>query len=207
MTVNDFLRSVIAALEEQTIEEQEEASKKEQTIDEQAEAPKKEETNGRKKLSNAEFLTATLRFGIGEDTELLNKLIRDATPSNMHENQTSLDNSLSPDEQDRDDDDNTSEEKEVFKAADRLTMAEAEIVELKRIIANLRGSNNGLAKACQELRAENHNLRIENEAMTKQCDSLSQELKRTKDDCDALKTAAQTIVKYLTQKQRCEMHD
>lgn len=200
MTVNDFLRSVIAALEEQTIEEQAEASKKEQTIDEQAEAPKKEETNGRKKLSNAEFLTATLRFGIGEDTELLNKLIRDATPSNMHENQTSLDNSLSPDEQDRDDDDNTSEEKEVFKAADRLTMAEAEIVELKRIIANLRGSNNGLAKACQELRVENRNLRIENEAMTKQCDSLSQELKRTKDDCDALKTAAQTIVKYLTQK-------
>lgn len=187
MTVNDFLRSVIAALEEQT-------------IDKQAEAPKKEETNGRKKLSNAEFLTATLRFGIGEDTELLNKLIRDATPSNMHENQTSLDNSLSPDEQDRDDDDNTSEEKEVFKAADRLTMAEAEIVELKRIIANLRGSNNGLAKACQELRVENRNLRIENEAMTKQCDSLSQELKRTKDDCDALKTAAQTIVKYLTQK-------
>lgn len=200
MTVNDFLRSVIAALEEQTIEEQEEAPKKEQTIDEQAEAPKKEETNGRKKLSNAEFLTATLRFGIGEDTELLNKLIRDATPSNMHENQTSLDNSLSPDEQDRDDDDNTSEEKEVFKAADRLTMAEAEIVELKRIIANLKGSNNGLAKACQELRVENRNLRIENEAMTKQCDSLSQELKRTKDDCDALKTAAQTIVKYLTQK-------
>lgn len=200
MTVNDFLRSVIAALEEQTIDEQEEAPKKEQTIDEQAEAPKKEETNGRKKLSNAEFLTATLRFGIGEDTELLNKLIRDATPSNMHENQTSLDNSLSPDEHDRDNDDNTSEEKEVFKAADRLTMAEAEIVELKRIIANLRGSNNGLAKTCQELRVENNNLRIENEALTKQCDSLSQELKRTKDDCDALKTAAQTIVKYLTQK-------
>lgn len=200
MTVNDFLRSVIAALEEQTIEEQEEAPKKEQTIDEQAEASKKEETNGRKKLSNAEFLTATLRFGIGEDTELLNKLIRDATPSNMHENQTSLDNSLSPDEQDRDDDDNTSEEKEVFKAADRLTIAEAEIVELKRIIANLRGSNNGLAKTFQELRVENNNLRIENEALTKQCDSLSQELKRTKDDCDALKTAAQTIVKYLTQK-------
>ena len=41
MTVNNFLRSVIAALEEQTIEEQEEAPKKEQTIDEQAEAPKK----------------------------------------------------------------------------------------------------------------------------------------------------------------------
>ncbi|MEQ2648607.1 hypothetical protein [Anaerobutyricum soehngenii] len=201
MTVNDFLRSVIAALEEQTIEEQEEAPKKEQTIDEQAEAPKKEETNGRKNLSNAEFLTATLRFGIGEDTELLNKLIRDATPSNMHENQTSLDNSLSPDEHDnKEDNDNTPEEKEVFKAADRLTMAEAEIVELKRIIANLRGSNNGLAKTCQELRVENNNLRIENEALTKQCDSLSQELKRTKDDCDALKTAAQTIVKYLTQK-------
>ena len=79
-------------------------------------------------------------------------------------------------------------------------MAETEIVELKRIIANLRGSNNGLAKTCQELRVENHNLRIENEAMTKQCDSLSQELKRTKADCDALKTAAQTIDKYLTQK-------
>lgn len=199
MTVNDFLRSVIAALEEQTIEEQAEAQKKEQTIDEQAEAPKKEETNGRKKLSNAEFLTATLRFGIGEDTELLNKLIRDATPSNMREFQNSTNNSFSSDEQDRDND-NTPEEKEVFKAADRLTMAEAEIVELKRIIANLRGSNTGLAKACQELRVENYNLRIENEAMTKQCDSLSQELKRTKDDCDALKTAAQTIVKYLTQK-------
>lgn len=200
MTVNDFLRSVIAALEEQTIEEQEEAPKKEQTIEEQAKAPKKEETNERKKLSNAEFLTATLRFGIGEDTEFLNKLIRDATPSNMHEDYTSLDNLFSPDEQDdKEDNDNTPEEKEVFKA-DRLTMAEAEIVELKRIIANLRGSNNGLAKACQELRAENHNLRIENEALTKQCDSLSQELKRTKDDCDALKTAAQTIVKYLTQK-------
>lgn len=187
MTVDDFLRSVIAALEEQTIEER-------------AEAPKKEETNGRKKLSNAEFLTATLRFGIGEDTELLNKLIRDATPTDMREFQNSTNNSFSSDEQDRDNDDNTAEEKEVFKEADRLTMAETEIVELKRIIANLRSSNNGLAKACQELRAENHNLRIENEAMTKQCDSLSQELKRTKDDCDALKTAAQTIVKYLTQK-------
>lgn len=189
MTVNDFLRSVIVALEEQT-------------IDEQAEAPKKEETNERKKLSNAEFLTATLCFGIGEDNaELLNKLIRDATPSNMHENQTSLDNLFNHDEHDnKEDNDNTPEEKEVFKAADRLTMAEAEIVELKRIIANLRGSNNDLAKACQELRVENRNLRIENEAMTKQCDSLSQELKRTKDDCDALKTAAQTIVKYLTQK-------
>ena len=177
MTVDDFLRSVIAALEEQT-------------IDEQAEAPKKEETNERKKLSNAEFLTATLCFGIGEDNaELLNKLIRDATPTDMREFQNSTNNSVSSDEQDRDDDDNTAEEKEVFKA-----------VELKRIIANLRGSNNGLAKTCQELRVENHNLRIENEAMTKQCDSLSQELKRTKDDCDALKTAAQTIVKYLTQK-------
>lgn len=200
MIVNDFLRSVIAALEEQTIDEQEEAPKKEQTIDEQAEAPKKEETNERKKLSNAEFLTATLRFGIGEDTELLNKLIRDATPTDMREFQNSTNNSFSSDEQDRDNDDNTAEEKEVFKEADRLTMAETEIVELKRIIANLRSSNNGLAKANQELRVENHNLRIENEAMTKQCDSLSQELKRTKDDCDALKTAAQTIVKYLTQK-------
>ena len=190
MTVDDFLRNVIAALEEQTIDEQEKA-------------PKKEETNERKKLSNAEFLTATLCFGIGEDNaELLNKLIRDATPTDMREFQNSTNNSLSSDEQDRDDDDddNTAEEKEVFKAADRLIMAETEIVELKRIITNLRGSNNGLAKACQELRAENHNLRIENEAMTKQCDSLSQELKRTKDDCDALKTAAQTIVKYLTQK-------
>lgn len=200
MTVNDFLRSVIAALEEQTIDEQTEAPKKEQTIEERAEAPKKEETNGRKKLSNAEFLTATLRFGIGEDTELLNKLIRDATSTDMREFQNSTNNSFSSDEQDRDNDDNTAEEKEVFKEADRLTMAETEIVELKRIIANLRGSNNGLAKSNQELRVENHNLRIEKEAMTKQCDSLSQELKRTKDDCDALKTAAQTIVKYLTQK-------
>ena len=67
MTVNDFLRSVIAALEEQTIDGQTEASKKEETNDGQAEAPRKEETNERKKLSNAEFLTATLRFGIGED--------------------------------------------------------------------------------------------------------------------------------------------
>lgn len=202
MTVDDFLRSVIAALEEQTIDEQEKAPKKEQIIDGQAEAPRKEETNERKKLSNAEFLTATLRFGIGEDNaELLNKLIRDATPTDMREFQNSTNNSFSSDEHDdKEDNDNTPEEKEVFKAADRLTMAETEIVELKRIIANLRGSNNGLAKACQELRVENHNLRIENEAMTKQCDSLSQELKRTKDDCDALKTAAQTIVKYLTQK-------
>jgi len=202
MTVNDFLRSVVAALEEQTIDEQEKAPKKEQTIDEQAEAPKKEETNERKKLSNAEFLTATLCFGIGEDNaELLNKLIRDTTPTDMREFQNSINNSFSSDEHDdKEDNDNTPEEKEVFKAADRLTMAETEIVELKRIIANLRGSNNCLAKACQELRVENHNLRIENEAMTKQCDSLSQELKRTKDDCDALKTAAQTIVKYLTQK-------
>lgn len=201
MIVDDFLRSVIAALEEQTIDEQTEAPKKEQTIEERAEAPKKEETNGRKKLSNAEFLTATLRFGIGEDTELLNKLIRDATHTDMREFQNSINNSFSPDEHDNKEDiDNTPEEKEVFKAADRLTMAETEIVELKRIIANLRGSNNGLAKANQELRVENHNLRIEKEAMTKQCDSLSQELNRTKDDCDALKTAAQTIVKYLTQK-------
>lgn len=202
MTVNDFLRSVIAALEEQTIDEQAEAPKNEQTAEEQAEAPKKEETNERKKLSNAEFLTATLRFGIGEDNaELLNKLIRDATPTDMREFQNSTNNSFSSDEHDnKEGNDNTPEEKEVFKAADRLTMAEAEIVDLKRIIANLRGSNNGLAKTCQELRVENHNLRIENEALTKQCDSLSQELKRTKDDCDALKTAAQTIVKYLTQK-------
>lgn len=188
MTVNDFLRSVIAALEEQT-------------SDEQAEAPKKEETNERKKLSNAEFLTATLCFGIGEDNaELLNKLIRDATPIDMREFQNSINNSFSSDEQDRDDDDNTAEEKELIAVKNQLEMTRSDVVELKRIIANLRGSNNGLAKACQELRAENHNLRIENEAMTKQCDSLSQELKRTKDDCDALKTAAQTIVKYLTQK-------
>lgn len=201
MTVNDFLRSVIAALEEQTSDEQAEAPKKEQTIDEQAEAPKKEETNERKKLSNAEFLTATLCFGIGEDNaELLNKLIRDATPIDMREFQNSINNSFSSDEQDRDDDDNTAEEKELIAVKNQLEMTRSDVVELKRIIANLRGSNNGLAKACQELRAENHNLRIENEAMTKQCDSLSQELKRTKDDCDALKTAAQTIVKYLTQK-------
>lgn len=201
MTVNDFLRSVIATLEEQTIDEQAEAPKKEQTIDEQAEAPKKEETNERKKLSNAEFLTATLCFGIGEDNaELLNKLIRDATPIDMREFQNSINNSFSSDEQDRDDDDNTAEEKELIAVKNQLEMTRSDVVELKRIIANLRGSNNDLAKACQELRAENHNLRIENEALTKQCDSLSQELKRTKDDCDALKTAAQTIVKYLTQK-------
>lgn len=203
MTVDDFLRSVIVALEDQAekqVKRTDETHKKEEQTEE---TPKKEETSERKKLSNAEFLTATLRFGIGEDdAELLGKLIRDATPSNMEELQSSINNFFSSDEQDKDknDDDNTAEEKEVFKAADRLTMAETEIVELKRIIANLRGSNNGLAKTCQELRVENHNLRIENEAMTKQCDSLSQELKRTKDDCDALKTAAQTIVKYLTQK-------
>lgn len=191
MTVDDFLRSVIATLEEQTIDEQEKAPKKEQTIDEQAEAPKKEETNERKKLSNAEFLTATLCFGIGEDNaELLNKLIRDATPTDMREFQNSTNNSFSSDEQDSDDDDNTAEEKELIAVKNQLEMTRSDVVELKRIIANLRGSNNDLAKACQELRAENHNLRIENEAMTKQCDSLSQELKRTKDDCDALKTAA-----------------
>ena len=83
MTVDDFLRSVIVALENQAIEEQtkrtDETHKKEEQTEE---TPKKEETSERKKLSNAEFLTATLRFGIGEDdAELLGKLIRDATPS------------------------------------------------------------------------------------------------------------------------------
>lgn len=63
MTVNDFLRSVIVALEEQTGQADETPKKEEQT----EETPKKKETSERKKLSNAEFLTATLHFGIGED--------------------------------------------------------------------------------------------------------------------------------------------
>ena len=83
MTVNDFLRSVIVALEEQT----------EKQAEQTEETPKKEETSERKKLSNAEFLTATLHFGIGEDdAKLLDKLIRDATPSNMEELQSSINN-------------------------------------------------------------------------------------------------------------------
>lgn len=189
MTVDDFLRSVIVALEEQT----------EQTD----ETPKKEETSERKKLSNAEFLTATLRFGIGEDgAELLDKLIRDATPSNMEELQSSINNFFNSDEQDKDknDDDNTAEEKELIEVKNQLEMTRADVVELKRIIANLRDSNSSLANVNQELRIENYNLRIENEAMAKQCDSLSQELKRAKGDCDALRDAAQIIVKYLAQR-------
>lgn len=79
-------------------------------------------------------------------------------------------------------------------------MTRADVVELKRIIANLRDSNSSLANVNQELRIENHNLRIENEAMAKQCDSLSQELKRVKGDCDALRDAAQIIVKYFAQR-------
>ena len=199
MTVNDFLRSVIVALEEQTEQADEMPKKEEQT----EETPKKEETSERKKLSNAEFLTATLRFGIGEDdAELLDKLIRNATPSNMEELQSSINNFFSSDEQDKDknNDDNTAEEKELIEVKNQLEMTRADVVELKRIIANLRGSNNGLAKTCQELRVENNNLRIENEALTKQCDSLSQELKRVKGDCDALRDAAQIIVKYLAQR-------
>lgn len=190
MTVNDFLKSVIVALEEQE-------------DDVQAEAPKKEETNGRKKLSNAEFLTAALCFGIGEDNaELLNKLIREATPADTREFQASTNNSFSPERPDKNKggSNNTGEAREARMAADRLMMAEGEVKELKQIVANLRSSNNGLAKANQELRVENHDLRLENEAMAKQCDSLKQELKRIKDDCDALKTSAQTIFKYLTQK-------
>lgn len=85
MTVDDFLRSVIVALEKQANE-----------TEQADETPKKEETSERKKLSNAEFLTATLRFGIGEDdAELLDKLIRDATPSNMEELQSSINNFFS----------------------------------------------------------------------------------------------------------------
>ena len=188
MTVDDFLRSVIVALEKQANE-----------TEQADETPKKEETSERKKLSNAEFLTATLRFGIGEDdAELLDKLIRDATPSNMEELQSSINNFFSSDEQDKDknDDDNTAEEKELIEVKNQL---EADVVELKRIIANLRDSNSSLANVNQELRIENHNLRIENEAMAKQCDSLSQELKRVKGDCDALRDAAQIIVKYFAQ--------
>lgn len=193
MTVNDFLKSVIVALEEQ-----EDGA--------QAEVPKKEETNGRKKLSNAEFLTAALCFGIGEDdAELLNKLIREATLTDAREFQANTNNSFSPERpgKDKDGGDNTAEAREAREArmaADRLMIAEGEVKELKQIVANLRSSNNGLAKANQELRVENHDLRLENEAMAKQCDSLNQELKRIKDDCDALKTSAQTIFKYLTQK-------
>ena len=206
MTVNDFLRSVIVALEEQTEQADETPKKEEQT----EETPKKEETSERKKLSNAEFLTATLRFGIGEDdAELLDKLIRNATPSNMEELQSSINNFFSSDEQDKDknNDDNTAEEKELIEVKNQLEMTRADVVELKRIIANLRDSNSSLANVNQELRIENHNLRIENEAMAKQCDSLSQELKRVKGDCDALRDAAQIIVKYLAQRSRCKMHD
>lgn len=206
MTVNDFLRSVIVALEEQTEQADETPKKEEQT----EETPKKEETSERKKLSNAEFLTATLRFGIGEDdAELLDKLIRNATPSNMEELQSSINNFFSSDEQDKDknNDDNTAEEKELIEVKNQLEMTRADVVELKRIIANLRDSSSSLANVNQELRIENHNLRIENEAMAKQCDSLSQELKRVKGDCDALRDAAQIIVKYLAQRQRCKMHD
>lgn len=202
MTVDDFLRSVIVALEKQAdeTEQADETHKKEEQIEE---TPKKEETSERKKLSNAEFLTATLRFGIGEDdAELLDKLIRDATPSNMEELQSSINNFFSSDEQDKDknDDDNTAEEKELIEVKNQLEMTRADVVELKRIIANLRDSNSSLANVNQELRIKNHNLRIENEAMAKQCDSLSQELKRVKGDCDALRDAAQIIVKYLAQR-------
>lgn len=202
MTVDDFLRSVIVALEKQAdeTEQADETHKKEEQTEE---TPKKEETSERKKLSNAEFLTATLRFGIGEDdAELLDKLIRDATPSNMEELQSSINNFFSSDEQDKDknDDDNTVEEKELIEVKNQLEMTRADIVELKRIIANLRDSNSSLANVNQELRIENQNLRIENEAMAKQCDSLSQELKRVKGDCDALRDAAQIIVKYLAQR-------
>lgn len=192
MTVDDFLRSVIVALEKQANE-----------TEQADETPKKEETSERKKLSNAEFLTATLRFGIGEDdAELLDKLIRDATPSNMEELQSSINNFFSSDEQDKDknDDDNTAEEKELIEVKNQFEMTRADVVELKRIIANLRDSNRSLANVNQELRIENHNLRIENEAMAKQCDSLSQELKRVKGDCDALRDAAQIIVKYFAQR-------
>lgn len=202
MTVDDFLRSVIVALEKQAdeTEQADETHKKEEQTEE---TPKKEETSERKKLSNAEFLTATLRFGIGEDdAELLDKLIRDATPSNMEELQSSINNFFSSDEQDKDknDDDNTAEEKKLIEVKNQLEMTRADVVELKRIIANLRDSNSSLANVNQELRIENHNLRIENEAMAKQCDSLSQELKRVKGDCDALRDAAQIIVKYLAQR-------
>ena len=204
MTVNDFLRSVIVALEEQTEKQAkrtDETHKKEEQTEQTEETPKKEETSERKKLSNAEFLTATLRFGIGEDdAELLGKLIRDATPSNMEELQSSINNFFSSDEQDKNDDDSTAEEKELIEVKNQLEMTRADVVELKRIIANLRDSNNSLANANQELRIENHNLRIENEAMAKQCDSLSQELKRVKGDCNALRDAAQIIVKYLAQR-------
>lgn len=139
MTVNDFLRSVIVALEEQTEQADETPKKEEQT----EETPKKEETSERKKLSNAEFLTATLRFGIGEDdAELLDKLIRNATPSNMEELQSSINNFFSSDEQDKDknNDDNTAEEKELIEVKNQLEMTRADVVELKRIIANLRDS-------------------------------------------------------------------
>lgn len=193
MTVNDFLKSVIVALEEQG-------------DGAQAEAPKKEETNGRKKLSNAEFLTAALCFGIGEDdAELLDKIIRDAIPTDMREFQANNNDSFSPerpakDKDNKDGGNNTAEAKEEISLEDQLEMAKADVAELKKIITNLRNNNDSLAKANQELRVENRDLRIENEAMAKQCDSLNQELKRVKDDCDALKTSAQTIFKYLTQK-------
>lgn len=193
MTVNDFLKSVIVALGEQG-------------DGALAEAPKKEETNGRKKLSNAEFLTAALCFEIGEDdAKLLDKLIRDTIPTDMREFQANNNNSSSPerpakDKDNKDSGNNTAEAREEISLEDQLEMAKADVAELKKIIANLRNNNDSLAKANQELRVENRDLRIENEAMAKQCDSLNQELKRVKDDCDALKTSAQTIFKYLTQK-------
>ena len=134
MTVDDFLRSVIVALEDQ-------AEKQAKRTDE---THKKEETSERKKLSNAEFLTATLRFGIGEDdAELLGKLIRDATPSNMEELQSSINNFFSSDEQDKDknDDDSTAEEKELIEVKNQLEMTRANVVHLNRIIAKLTDSN------------------------------------------------------------------
>ena len=122
----------------------------------------------------------------------------------MEELQSSINNFFSSDEQDKDknNDDNTAEEKELIEVKNQLEMTRADVVELKRIIANLRdsSSSSSLANVNQELRIENHNLRIENEAMAKQCDSLSQELKRVKGDCDALRDAAQIIVKYLAQR-------
>ena len=82
MTVNDFLRSVIVALEDQAEKQAEQADEMPKKEEQTEETPKKEETSERKKLSNAEFLTATLRFGIGEDdAELLDKLIRNGGTS------------------------------------------------------------------------------------------------------------------------------
>ena len=84
MTVDDFLRCVIVALEDQAEKQAKRTDETHKKEEQTEETPKKEETSERKKLSNAEGLTATLRFGICVVVaELIGKLIIDATLSNM----------------------------------------------------------------------------------------------------------------------------